>query len=133
MIVFTKSNQTIITGRRRYTRVQCGVEYTTSYRIYLKDEARNQICSPFHDVPLIADECGESAGIYNMIVEIPRWTQAKMEINKAEKFNPIVQDVKKGKLRFVHNVFPYHGYIWNYGALPQTWEGSLLYSNYILN
>ena len=19
-------------------------------------------------------------------------------------------------------MFPYHGYIWNYGALPQTWE-----------
>ena len=27
-----------------------------------------------------------------------------------------------GKPRFVHNVFPYHGYLWNYGALPQTWE-----------
>lgn len=20
------------------------------------------------------------------------------------------------------NCFPHHGYIWNYGALPQTWE-----------
>ena len=28
----------------------------------------------------------------------------------------------QGKPRFVHNVFPYHGYLWNYGALPQTWE-----------
>ena len=46
-----------------------------------------------------------------------------MEINKKEKFNPITQDVKKDKLRFVNNVFPHHGYIWNYGALPQTWEG----------
>lgn len=36
--------------------------------------------------------------------------------------NPIKQDVKKGKARFVSNVFPYHGYMWNYGALPQTWE-----------
>lgn len=45
-----------------------------------------------------------------------------MEINKKEKLNPITQDVKNGKLRFVNNVFPYHGYIWNYGALPQTWE-----------
>ena len=24
--------------------------------------------------------------------------------------------------RFVANCFPHHGYIWNYGALPQTWE-----------
>jgi len=29
---------------------------------------------------------------------------------------------KKGKLRFVANCFPHHGYIWNYGAFPQTWE-----------
>ena len=32
------------------------------------------------------------------------------------------QDQKKGKLRYVANSFPHHGYIWNYGALPQTWE-----------
>lgn len=45
-----------------------------------------------------------------------------MEICLTEKMNPIKQDVKKGKLRFVANCFPHHGYIWNYGALPQTWE-----------
>ena len=33
-----------------------------------------------------------------------------------------VQDQKKGKLRYVANSFPHHGYIWNYGAFPQTWE-----------
>lgn len=37
-------------------------------------------------------------------------------------FNPIVQDTKKGKLRYVRNLFPYKGYIHNYGAIPQTWE-----------
>lgn len=57
-----------------------------------------------------------------MVVEIPRWTNAKMEICKEELMNPIKQDVKKGLLRYVNNVFPYKGYIWNYGALPQTWE-----------
>ena len=25
-------------------------------------------------------------------------------------------------MRFVDNCFPHHGYIWNYGAIPQTWE-----------
>lgn len=39
-----------------------------------------------------------------------------------ERLNPIKQDVKKGALRFVNNIFPHHGYIWNYGAIPQTWE-----------
>lgn len=43
-----------------------------------------------------------------------------MKINMGDKLNPIKQDVKKGKVRFVNNCFPYHGYIWNYGALPQV-------------
>ena len=55
-----------------------------------------------------------------MIVEVPRWTNAKMETSKEENFNPIKQDTKKGKLRFVRNCFPYTGYIWNYGAFPQV-------------
>jgi len=63
-----------------------------------------------------------SANVFNAVIEIPRWSNAKMEINKKEPFNPISQDVKNGKLRFVNNVFPHHGYMWNYGALPQTWE-----------
>jgi inorganic pyrophosphatase len=44
------------------------------------------------------------------------------EISKSESFNPILQDTKKGKLRFVRNCFPHKGYLWNYGAFPQTWE-----------
>ncbi|CAG0901013.1 unnamed protein product, partial [Darwinula stevensoni] len=75
--------------------------------------------SLWHDIPLYADEANK---VFNMIVEVPRWSNAKMEICKEEALNPIKQDVKKGNLRFVHNCFPHHGYIWNYGALPQTWE-----------
>ena len=45
-----------------------------------------------------------------------------MEICKELPLNPIKQDIKKGKLRYVNNVFPHKGYIWNYGALPQTYE-----------
>lgn len=70
-----------------------------------------------HDIPLYADEKNK---IMNMIVEIPRWTNAKMEICLKETLNPIKQDVKNNKLRFVANCFPHHGYIWNYGALPQV-------------
>ncbi len=32
------------------------------------------------------------------------------------------QDVKKGRIRFASNIFPHKGYIWSYGAIPQTWE-----------
>lgn len=45
-----------------------------------------------------------------------------VQIATTERLGPIKQDVKKGALRYVNNVFPHHGYIWNYGALPQTWE-----------
>ena len=61
-----------------------------------------------------------------MVVEVPRWSNAKMEISKENSLNPIVQDEKKGVARFVHNCFPHHGYIWNYGAVPQTWESPYL-------
>lgn len=80
-------------------------------------EQNGAVVSPFHDIPLFADR---EAGIFNMVVEVPRWTNAKMEISKEELFNPIKQDIKRGKLRFVRNCFPHHGYIWNYGAFPQA-------------
>ncbi|KAJ4516210.1 hypothetical protein HRR83_005515 [Exophiala dermatitidis] len=57
-----------------------------------------------------------------MVVEIPRWSNAKLEISRNEAFNPIKQDVKNYSPRFVANLFPYKGYIWNYGAFPGTWE-----------
>jgi len=100
-----------------YTAECKGTPNTTDYRIFIKNE-RGPV-SPFHDIPLFADEGNK---IFNMVVEVPRWTNAKMEIATKDPLHPIKQDVKKGKLRYVANVFPHHGYIWNYGALPQTWE-----------
>ncbi|KAL1919749.1 uncharacterized protein VTP21DRAFT_1680 [Calcarisporiella thermophila] len=97
--------------------IQVGAANTLEYRVY--HEKHGHSSSFFHDIPLYADK---ERGIYNMIVEIPRWTNAKLEISKEEPFNPIKQDIKKGKLRYVRNCFPHHGYIWNYGAFPQTWE-----------
>lgn len=73
--------------------------------------------SPFHDIPLHTGR-----GTFNFVCEIPRGLNAKLEINKTEVMNPIKQDIKRGNLRFVHDVHPYNGYIWNYGAFPQTWE-----------
>lgn len=92
-----------------------GVEKTTSYKMYFEKDG-NRI-SPFHDIPLSPAIDGN--GEFNMVVEIPCNTQAKLEINKEEPFNPIVQDTKKGELRYV----TYEGgYPWNYGAFGQTWE-----------
>nr|GAT58991.1 gamma-tubulin RING complex protein [Mycena chlorophos] len=101
----------------QYTPRLIGAPHTLEHRAYI--EQNGSVVSPFHDIPLFADQ---NNGIFNMIVEVPRWTNAKMEISKDEPFNPIKQDTKKGRLRFVRNCFPHHGYIWNYGAFPQTWE-----------
>ncbi|XP_016003479.1 inorganic pyrophosphatase 2, mitochondrial isoform X2 [Rousettus aegyptiacus] len=95
-----------------------GQPHSPDYRVFLKNEAGHYL-SPFHDIPLKVDS---TANLFNMVVEIPRWTNAKMEIATEEPLNPIKPDVKNGKLRYVANIFPYKGYIWNYGALPQTWE-----------
>ncbi len=120
-----------------YQVVQRGNLYSDNYRLFFKDST-GKLVSPWHDIPLrysfsisisiktckvpfpFSDNPGSN--VFNMVVEVPRWTNAKMEINLKEKLNPIKQDVKKGKIRFVANVFPHKGYIWNYGALPQTWE-----------
>lgn len=91
---------------------------TPDFRIYHADGEGVPI-SAMHDIPQFADEAKK---IFNMVVEVPRWTNAKMEISLKDALNPIKQDVKKGKLRYVANCFPHHGYIWNYGAIPQTWE-----------
>ncbi|XP_004365653.2 inorganic pyrophosphatase [Capsaspora owczarzaki ATCC 30864] len=101
-----------------YTAVESGSPYSDKYRVFIKN-AEGKVISPFHDIPLYANA---EKTILNVIIEVPRWSNAKMEIDTKSPLNPIKQDVKNGKLRFVKNCFPHHGYIWNYGAFPQTWE-----------
>ncbi|CAD7671480.1 unnamed protein product [Nyctereutes procyonoides] len=68
--------------------------FTLEYQVFLKNE-KEQYISPFHDVLIYADK-----HIFHMVVEAPHWSNAKMEIRK---------------LCYVANLFPYTGYIWNYG------------------
>ncbi|XP_010886824.2 inorganic pyrophosphatase 2, mitochondrial [Esox lucius] len=123
----------ILTKNMHYQTEERGRPNSLDYRIYFKN-SDDQYISPFHDIPLVSkgdqendvpskkQKKNENEVLYNMVVEVPRWSNAKMEIATKEPLNPIKQDVKKGKLRYVANVFPHKGYIWNYGALPQTWE-----------
>ena len=39
-----------------------------------------------------------------MVVEVPRWSNAKIEIDLKSGLNPLKQDVKKGKLRYFINL-----------------------------
>jgi len=37
---------------------------------------------------------GSPGNEFNMVIEVPRWSNAKMEINLSEKLNPIKQVMK---------------------------------------
>ncbi|OWB56965.1 hypothetical protein B5S28_g2885 [[Candida] boidinii] len=106
--------------KRLYSTIQSGSKYTKDFKTYLKLD-NGKIGSFFHDVPINYNPIDKTV---NMIVEIPRWTNGKFEINGNLPCNPIIQDTKKGKLRFVNNIYPHHGYPHNYGAIPRTWEDS---------
>lgn len=48
---------------------------TLEHRVYIEKDGVP--VSPFHDVPLYANQ---EQTILNMVVEIPRWTNAKLEV-----------------------------------------------------
>ncbi|KAI9276897.1 hypothetical protein BDA99DRAFT_474783 [Phascolomyces articulosus] len=99
---------------------QIGAYNTKDYIAYLENDDGTPI-SPFHDVPLYPNANDDS--VFNMIVEIPRGQNAKVEIQKDQEFNPFAQKVSKhDKLKFIANIYPWHGYPWSYGSIPQTWE-----------
>ena len=52
-----------------------GALNTLDFRAFIEKDGTP--VSPFHDVPLYANE---QQTVLNMIVEIPRWTNAKLEV-----------------------------------------------------
>lgn len=98
--------------------IQINAKYSLGFKKYLASSKSTPL-SFIHDLSLNASP---QAKTVDMVVEIPRYEQGKFEISKELAGNPIVQDTKKGKLRFINNIFPFAGYPVNYGALPQTWE-----------
>lgn len=94
----SQTPQSSDTQNSRYEIVQRGQLHTLNYRCYFQDTQTKTIVSPFHDIPLVSEQYKSNGQdiIYNMVVEVPRWTNAKMEINKQLKLNPLVQDVKNG-------------------------------------
>lgn len=58
-----------------YKARRVGAPNTLEYRCYIEKDGVP--VSPFHDIPLYANE---QQTILNMIVEIPRWTNAKQEV-----------------------------------------------------
>lgn len=58
-----------------FTIRKIGQPNTLEHRVYFEKDGVP--VSPFHDLPLYANE---QQGILNMVVEIPRWTNAKQEV-----------------------------------------------------
>jgi inorganic pyrophosphatase len=61
-----------------------GALNSPEFKLYIEQQVHqkgakvsSKVISPFHDIPLYADK---EKGILNMIVEIPRWTNAKLEV-----------------------------------------------------
>jgi inorganic pyrophosphatase len=59
----------------KFTARRIGAPNTLEHRIYIEKDGVP--LSPFHDIPLYANE---QQSVLNMIVEIPRWTNAKQEV-----------------------------------------------------
>jgi inorganic pyrophosphatase len=95
-----------------YSVKESGKPETLEFKAYIYNNGK--VISPFHDINLWADKANHVA---HMVLEIPKGTNPKLEISKDLYMNPIKQDVKNGKLRYVAWKYPF-----NYGALPQTWE-----------
>jgi len=76
------------------------------------------VISPWHQIPLHPPGSTPGSGLVNFVCEIPRGATAKLEVQKKLPHNPIMQDTKKGELRY----YTYGASFFNYGMLPQTWE-----------
>ena len=63
-----------------YSVRKIGAANTLEHRVYIEKDG--QPISPFHDIPLYANQ---EQTILNMIVEIPRWTNAKLEVRREER------------------------------------------------
>lgn len=71
------------TGRKptQYSLRRVGRPFTKDYKVYFEriDGHHKIPVSPFHDIPLYHDE---EKRIFNMVVEVPRFTNAKFEVSK---------------------------------------------------
>ncbi|CEG44432.1 sulfate adenylyltransferase [Plasmopara halstedii] len=90
----------------------------TDFKLYFKNETGEKI-SPWHDISLHEVDLIDHE-VFNFIVEIPKGIAHKMEMNKEEHYNPIMQDTTHNGTRGRN--YLYGVPFFNYGFFPQTWE-----------
>lgn len=94
---------------------EIGARNTLDWRIWLLHK-----CNPisfWHDVPLYPYE--NDTKIINVVVEIPRWTDGKIELESSEALTPIFHDDRNDAPRFVESVYPHRSYPFVYGSVCQ--------------
>ncbi|VBB17861.1 inorganic pyrophosphatase, partial [Yasminevirus sp. GU-2018] len=84
-----------------------------------KNTIQRKVISPWHDIALYINSAYRQNGVVSMVVEIPKNTREKIEINKTIRLNPLTYDIRNGNIR---RIMYKNGYPAHYGALPQTWE-----------
>jgi len=74
------------TNGDKYSLTEVGARNTLDWRIYLNKDGSP--ASFWHDVPLYPDSGNSS--VINFVVEIPRWTDAKIEIKRDEPLSELL-------------------------------------------
>ncbi|GJC93213.1 inorganic pyrophosphatase [Colletotrichum higginsianum] len=97
---------------------EVGARNTKDWRIWLEKDG--DPISFWHDVPVWPDEGNKQ--VVNLVVEVPRWQDGKIELKRDEPLNPVVHDTLNDAPRFVESVWPHKSYPFIYGSIPQTWE-----------
>ena len=80
----------------KFTVRRIGAPHTLEYRVFVEKDGVP--LSPFHDIPLYANE---QQTVLNMIVEIPRWTNAKQEVRS---FHPYSFTARFGHWVFIRQL-----------------------------
>ena len=73
--IYSSQQKPEMSSSSTYTARKIGAPNTLEHRIYIEKDG--VVVSPFHDIPLYAND---QQTVLNMVVEIPRWTNAKMEV-----------------------------------------------------
>jgi len=108
----------VIPAPADYKTTPSGKMGSTSFQL-----KHNEYDSLWHDLRPHPDQDDKS--VINLITEIPMYMAAKMEMQKTQPGNVIMQDTNKdGSPRY----YTYGTPFFNYGYIPQTWEDPSLIS-----
>lgn len=82
---------------KQLRQVEEGERGSVGYRLFLQYGGKR--ISPWHDIPLLARPDDDGTPTYHFLCEIPKGTNAKLEMDKEKELNPITHDLRHGKPR----------------------------------